>query len=362
MILVYPENTPESNTAASRLLGFPWELLHYEEVYLIDHQPPIRIRRNLPNTSEQSNPKSESTAIRILAASPRPLKAGYIDHRVSIKPLIEAVDDLGNRVELVRVHPPTLEQLKQELQQADEAGQPFHVVHFDGHGVFDAKTGCGALCFEHELDSDKLLPEFVKRVYADELAELLAQYQIPLVFLEACQSGQSEGDPNASVAAALLQAGVASVVAMSHSVLVETAHRFVGAFYQQLAAGQHIGSAVLAGRQSLLGDHERINIAGAGMLQMQDWFVPLLYQCEDDPCLFEGALQVSEVPKSNFLLGDLPDTPQHTFIGRSRELLKAERLLEQQPYVVLRGQGGAGKTTLAVELARWLVRSRRYPP
>jgi tetratricopeptide (TPR) repeat protein len=41
-------------------------------------------------------------------------------------------------------------------------------------------------------------------------------------------------------------------------------------------------------------------------------------------------------------------------------LLQVERLLEQQPYAVLRGQGGVGKTTLAVELARWLVQSRRF--
>ena len=357
---VLPEGTPESNTAASRLLGLPWELLHYQQQYLVDHQPPIRVRRNLPNASELPTHSSEQTTIRILAVSPRPLDAGYIDHRISIKPLIEAIEGLVNKAELVRVHPSTIDQLEHELQQAESAGKPFHVVHFDGHGIFDVKTGRGALCFEHKLDNDKLLPEFVKRVYADELAALLSQHQIPLVFLEACQTGQSDDDPNASVAAALLQAGVLSVVAMSHSVLVETARRFVSSFYQQLAAGQRIGTAVLAGRQSLMENNDRINIAGVGMLQMQDWFVPLLYQREDDPRFFETALQVSEVEKPALRLGDLPDTPIHTFIGRSLELLKLERLLELRPYAVIRGMGGQGKTALAVELAHWLVQSRRF--
>jgi CHAT domain-containing protein len=157
--------------------------------------------------------------------------------------------------------------------------------------------------------------------------------QRSLVFLEACQTGQSEAqkqehtDPNASVAAVLLQAGVASVIAMSHSVLVETARRFVSAFYQRLAEGQRIGSAVLAGRQALMQSTDRINIAGAGTLQMQDWFVPVLYQREDDPRLFSHALQLPDETEPEWLLGDLPETPKHTFIGRSRDLLKLERLL-----------------------------------
>ncbi len=47
-------------------------------------------------------------------------------------------------------------------------------------------------------------------------------------------------------------------------------------------------------------------------------------------------------------------------MGRSKELLKLERLLAKEVFAVVCGQGGEGKTTLAVELARWLVRSRRF--
>lgn len=365
---VQPNDTAESKTAASRLLGFPWELLRYHDQYLLTHNPPVRIRRNLPRLDTPSvTPYDQNqTVLRVLAVSPRPSEAGYIDHRASIKPLVEAVENLGKRVELVRVNPPTFDQLKTELHQAQAAGNPFHVLHFDGHGVFDTKTGRGALCFEHPLDNKKLLPEFVKRVYADDLAALLTEFPPPLVFLDACQTGQSEAekqehtDPNASVAAALLQVGVASVIAMSHSVLVETARRFVSTFYQQLAEGQRIGSAVLAGRQTLMQSTDRINIAGAGTLQMQDWFVPVLYQREDDPRLFSHVLQLPDETEPKLLLGDLPAPPKHTFIGRSRDLLKLERLLDRQPYAVIRGMGGIGKTAVVVELARWLVQCRRF--
>jgi len=52
-----------------------------------------------------------------------------------------------------------------------------------------------------------------------------------LVFLEACQSAQAERATE-SVASALLKVGVASVIAMSHSVLIATARRFVEPFYR----------------------------------------------------------------------------------------------------------------------------------
>lgn len=359
---VLTEDTPTANTAASRLLGFPWELLRHDRQYLADHQPPVRIRRNLALPAAPTSKLQARTqaSIRILTISPRPAAAGYIDHRASTKPLLDALESLGNSVEVVMTHPPTFAQMQHELWQAEESGTPFHTIHFDGHGMFDAQTGQGALCFEHEQDQDCLLPETIDLVYADELTVALAQYQIPLVFLEACQTGQSDEDPHASVAAALLQAGVSSVIAMSHSVLVETARRFVSVFYRQLASGQPIGTAVIAARQYLMQDTSRINIPGAGDLQMQDWFVPVLYQQQNDSYLFGEAIHLPTGSQASLSVGELPQTPPHTFIGRSRELLALERLLNRRPYAVIRGMSGMGKTALAVELAHWLLRCRRF--
>ncbi|KJV05397.1 AAA family ATPase [Methylocucumis oryzae] len=62
-------------------------------------------------------------------------------------------------------------------------------------------------------------------------------------------------------------------------------------------------------------------------------------------------------------MGVLPPAPETGFIGRSRDLLALERLLcgagTSPRYAVIRGQGGEGKTALAVEFARWLVRSQQ---
>ena len=150
---------------------------------------------------------------------------------------------------------------------------------------------------------------------------------------------------------------------MSHSVLVETARRFVEAFYDALARGARVGDAMLEGQRKLKDDTFRGRIFGAGELRLEDWFVPVLFQEKDDPQLFRTtpARQTQEDLKTALAarLGELPAEPETGFIGRSRELLALERLLRLERYAVVRGQGGEGKTALAAELARWMVRSHQ---
>ena len=148
-----------------------------------------------------------------------------------------------------------------------------------------AQVGLGGLCFERPEDIGKLEKRRHVTVFTSELGPLLRDHRIPLVFLEACQTAQAE-KASESVASELLKVGVASVVAMSHSVLVETARRFVEAFYEALAAGKRVGDAMLAGQRQLKDDTFRGRIFGAGELRLEDWFVPVLFQEKDDPQLF----------------------------------------------------------------------------
>ena len=359
------EDVKAAREAASDLLTLPWELLHDDRGYLFRGKDAVRVRRRLPNRRPQPVRLTE-LPIRILLVSPRPEAdhTRYFDHRSSGLPLVEAVENLGELVELTVLTPPTFPALEEALRRADEASEPFDVVHFDGHGVYDRKLGLGALCFEDPRDTHKLERRGMQLVHAEKLAEVIRGYRIPLVFLDACQTAHVEEDPTASVAARLLDEGVTSVVAMSHSVLVETARRFVQAFYAELARGAPVGKAMLAGQLTLSGDTYRGAVMGAGELHLHDWFVPVLYQEERDPQLITTlppqTVQRLQARQRRLSLGDLPEPPPHTFIGRSRELLALERLLHAEPYAVVRGPGGIGKTTLAVELARWLVRSGRF--
>jgi tetratricopeptide (TPR) repeat protein len=368
-----PSGAPEeaqaaAQEAASELLALPWELLHDGRGWLFQGKNAVRVRRRLPNRHPQAQHPSV-LPVRILLVSPRPEKdtngnpIGYFDHRVSARPLTEAVENLGDLARLTVLQPPTYAALERALQDGDE-GHPFDVVHFDGHGVYDRRLGLGGLCFEDLSDGEKWEQRTLDFVDAAQLAGLVRQHRIPLVFLEACQTAVAEVDPTASVAARLLTEGVTSVVAMSHSVLVETARRFVEDFYAELARGGRIGMAMLAGQQGLFADTRRGQILGAGELRLQDWFVPVLYQEEQDPQLITKipppVVQQLAATNRRLSLGDLPEPPPYHFQGRSRELLGLERLLHHDPWAVVRGTGGQGKTTLAAELARWLVRTRRF--
>ena len=356
--------------AASDLLSLPWEIMHDGKGYLSQGRNGVRVRRRLPNR-KQTETLNAKLPIRVLLLSPRPeideqgSAVGYIDHRVSAQALVQAVENLGESlVKLDILYPATFPALKAALKEATEENDPYEIVHFDGHGVYDRQVGLGALCFEDPQDAQKIGRRLMALVYASELAAELRAYGVPLVYLDACQTAKATEDPKASVAAKLLEEGVASVVAMSHSVLVETARRFVEPFYQTLAEGKRVGDAMLAGQVALYSNTYRFKKMGAGDLHLQDWFVPVLYQDQTDTQLFimklgKAATRLIGV-RQQMQLGTLPLPPEHSFVGRSRMLLRLERLLAQESYVAIRGSGGLGKTALAVELVRWLVRSGRF--
>jgi tetratricopeptide (TPR) repeat protein len=348
---------------ATILLGLPWELLHDGDSYLFQGAKPVRVRRRLPNT-EVLDVAVVETPIRILLITARPEddSCSYIDHRTSALPLVEAMESLSGMIDMHVLREPTFPAFRAELDRARKQREPFHVVHFDGHGGYDSTVGLGGLCFEDPADRRKLENRRHVMVFTNELGPLLGDHRIPLVFLEACQTAKAE-KASESVASALLKVGVASVVAMSHSVLVETSGRFVRAFYEALVAGKRVGDAMLAGQRRLKDDSLRERIFGMNEFRLDDWFVPVLYQAKDDPQLFKPnpTQQTREDCKASLssCMGNFPRKPESGFVGRSRELLALQRLLTIERYAIVRGQGGEGKTALAAEFGRWMIRSHQ---
>ncbi len=86
--------------AATVLLGLPWELLHDGTGFLFQGDKPTRVRRRLPNTRDDLKVSAFAAPIRILLVTARPEDeaCGFIDHRASALPLVEAMEALGGLV------------------------------------------------------------------------------------------------------------------------------------------------------------------------------------------------------------------------------------------------------------------------
>ncbi len=353
-----------------RVLRLPWELLADEGGHLFAQG--IGVRRRLKKvTSTPVKPFDLPVRILVVVSRPDGEDVGFIDPRAVSLPLLDALDELGDRVAVEFLYPPTLTALIARLR--DREAPPLHVVHFDGHGVYDTRMGLGYLLFENDAHG-------LDRVDANRLGTLLNQCGVPLMVLNACQSAaQKEANPYASVAARLIRAGVGSVLAMNYSVLVAAARKFVAAFYGSLVSGLSVGRAVDEARYALLADEQRHTLTRRDekgnlveeTIHLRDWFLPALYQQSADPIVFapttplprreglgEGwprALIDPETP------GGLPPDPLHGFHGRAREMLQLERALAEKGLVVLHGFGGMGKTALAAEAGRWFYRTGRFP-
>ncbi len=142
------------------------------------------------------------------------------------------------------------------------ADGPCDVLHFVGHGAWDAERRVGALLLESA--SGGAAP-----VEAPVLRSLLAGRGLSLVVLNACQSARgSRSDLARGVAPALVAAGVPAVVANQFSVLDAAALVFARELYRSLALGRALGDAAREARLAVRCD------AACGPL---DWAVPVVY-------------------------------------------------------------------------------------
>jgi tetratricopeptide (TPR) repeat protein len=191
---------------------------------------------------------------------------------------------------------------------------------------------------------------------------MLNQQQVPLVILSACQSAKLGGDdPLGSVAARLTRAGIPNVLAMTHSVLVETTRALFGHLYRELGRGRPLGTALENARRELYAHPvrgERRRGTGWTDLILQDWFLPTLYRTGDDAALLARPAAPADArpePAAVPAADNLPPVQPAGFWGRSRELWEIERaFVAGTRRLVVRGFGGQGKTTLAQEAGRWL--------
>ena len=275
------EEPPRLLTLATRdpvVLHLPWELMAESRGPLFRQD--ITIRRQL-ETAKKPIRYQTGLPLRILYVVSRPIDLGFIDPRLSTRSMLDALAPLGAEVRLDFCRPPTLTRLEEMLRETKRNKQPYHIVHFDGHATFLPEIDLGALCFERPDGAGSVGPTITDFVRADRMGELLADYEIPLVILEACRTGTiGKVAVFRSIAPRLIESGVGSVISMSHAVHVEAARVLLERFYRELITGLTVGQALEQGRAALIANPHRWVEYGPGgrTIELKDWHIPHLYE------------------------------------------------------------------------------------
>jgi len=347
-------------------LNIPWELLR-DPTPGRGYLAPLLGGLYRQRTGHKIEVLPESSEpFRILLVICRPFGEKDVPLGTVARPMLEALRPLRPQIHLEVLRPPTFDALVKKLNT--QRGY-YHLVHFDGHGVFARDSGSslqfgsgegmGYLVFEKEDGTEDIIS-------SEDLGQALATSKVPLFVLNACQSAEEgKEDPYSSVASQLIAVGAKGVVAMSYSVYAVAASKFMQRFYERLVDNTSLSEAVAAGRQKLFTDAERESVVGK--MKLKDWMVPTLYQQE---------YQYVPIPK-----GGIPESAEEYseaahqkaekvcpegrfgFIGRDYDMLRIERALygDDTPWVLLTGVGGTGKTALAYGFARWYAETGGCP-
>lgn len=165
-----------------------------------------------------------------------------------------------------------------DLRQRMRA-EPWHVVHFMGHGAFDTTAREGVVYFADEAGQ-------ADAIRAVELNRVLSgNRDLRLVLLNACLGAGGDGkDVFASTAATLIRGGVPAVIAMQFEITDAAATEFARTFYEALVGGLPVDTSVDEARRAI----------SVGIENSLEWGIPVLYMRSADGRIFD--VDKSSVP------------------------------------------------------------------
>jgi tetratricopeptide (TPR) repeat protein len=336
------EVTVEADDPA--LLGLPFEALRLPDDRVLALDPRVTLRRrplglDAPKQAKLAGPLKILVAI----GAPDEGQSGgaVLDQERELQTILDAVD-------LARAHE-TVQVRFLEIGHPEEIGKAikedaYHVLHISCHGL------PGLL--ELEDQDGKAV-----RVGAEALLEPIRRTgrPLPLILLNACQTGVAAGQ-TASLAEALLRAGVPAVLAMQASVSDGYATRFAGAFYRHLARRETLlpSRALADARKELEKERQTAIGRGAPLAETQPEFAtPSLFGAGVEQPIADFAAELEKLARKpvHEVAGQVPQLRPDDLIGRRRELRQTLAALRDPGRdtagVALIGMGGTGKSALA---------------
>ena len=264
-------------TGTPELMEIPWEFLYERPQFLAQSMfTPVVRSLDLETIRE---PREVRLPLRILGMVSSPAGFGNLDvdeekRKVeeSLGPLIEA-----GIVQVNWLPSATLA----ELDSAISAPEEEHVLHYIGHGAYDARTQDGVLVLEdphgqpHEVSG------------AEVSALIQDERSMRLVVLNACEGARgSHVDPFSGVASSIVECGIPAVIGMQFEITDEAAIAFSERLYRALAHGYPVDAALAQARKAIF--------AGGNDIEFG---TPVLFLRSGDARLFDPKEVPSTVPE-----------------------------------------------------------------
>ncbi len=208
-------------TDVKQAAAVPWELIRDPKTDVplalraqtfVRAQPTAVQKPHVPPPAKAG----EAARIRILLVICRPGAGDDVPFRsVASRILKGLTDEARATYQLDVLRPPTFEQLAKTLRAAKTKGEPYHIVHFDGHGAYletgkeklaDVLKRLGALMLSgpregphgYLLFENPQADENAELVDGAALGKLLVETDVPVLVLNACRSAHADETPNPS--------------------------------------------------------------------------------------------------------------------------------------------------------------------
>jgi tetratricopeptide (TPR) repeat protein len=347
----------------NEILNLPWSMaVDNKTNKQLGNIERLYLTKTIPECFEEKGadfPKAPAPLkVLIMISSPEDTewehRLSYEEEEYAILEVFEPLMQQG-AVEVDFTEDGSLEALERKLKT-----NKYHILHFSGHAIFREKEKTGYLQLEAPLNLKTHLAE------AENFASVVnchSQHKVPMVMLASCQTAQGNTEEGLrGVTNHLLRQGVPVVISMGMAVQDKYAALFSAYFYRELAEKKTIFSAFNAAidylRNREYSDLEKKT--GSREIPLQ-WIIPNLYLSRKVEEVVEWNQPQEELKFSSqhYIFGQerllLSDEKDYRFIGRRKD--KAEILgpfFGKVP-VLLKGQGGVGKTAMAEHLVQRLM-------
>ena len=343
-------------------LNWPWVAASVNDLALLQDAESTYLARSLPEYfDEQAQVKLLPQPLKILSVIAAPAGASRLNYEAEEQLIRDALEPLRMKglVEITYTWDASLKTLREELD-----ANAYHVLHFTGHSAYNKDSQKAALLMEDDFMQPRHVP-------ATEFAHTIqhAAHPVPLVVLSSCQSAQGQApgkDESASYAEGLsgltnlmLQAGVPAVIGMGLSVMDTYAIAFTQRLFERLAGQANLPVAYREAVEYMRSrEFEDQKNAVHQQPQALQWLIPALYvsQPVEQVVNWEAETVLEPLTPQRKIPGlEQVEDEDFLFIGRRKETRDALHAFKQGQAVMLTGQGGLGKTTLAGQIFRRLA-------